>query len=111
MEGRFPIPEKLFEEGFLPCNDAPAGWNRLVAAGVAAVQTEPGTLIAQVKEKFGGLRFYIHGGSEALEKYIGWLEDLSYKICQTCGKEGKRVNRKGWIATLCTSCAEEWLSR
>ena len=56
--------------------------------------------VSQVKEKFGGLRFYIEnypvGGHEVISKY----ESLSYHTCEKCGATG--VLRKGsWIQTLC----------
>ncbi len=62
--------------------------------------------INQAKEKFGGLRFYIEtfpeGGVEVICKY----EDLSYKICEKCGKEGV-LRKGGWLLTLCDEHAEE----
>ena len=40
----------------------------------------------QVKEKFGGLRFYIHGGDDEILKMISKAESESYKICSKTGK-------------------------
>jgi hypothetical protein len=56
--------------------------------------------VLQVKEKFGGLRFYINTGSDAIHDRISQAENESYKTCEQCGKPG--VPRGGgWIKTLC----------
>lgn len=61
--------------------------------------------VNQVKEKFGGLRFYVEnipeGGNEVILKY----ESLSYKTCEECGKEGQ-LRSGGWMKTLCDEHAE-----
>jgi len=58
----------------------------------------------QVKEKFGGLRFYIGSGNTEIFGMIRMAEEISFKICEECGSPGK--NRSGgWIKTLCDSCA------
>ena len=61
----------------------------------------------QVKEKFGGLRFYMTCGSREIFDLINETEVLSHKICEECGKPGEeRVG--GWIHTLCDYCHENW---
>lgn len=55
----------------------------------------------QIKEKFGGLRFYIGSGSPEIYKMIVWAENESYKICETCGSREDVSQTKGWITTLC----------
>ncbi len=56
--------------------------------------------VQQIKEKFGGLRFYVHGGDDAVHGMIHLAEKISYKICEECGDRGER--RSGsWIRTLC----------
>ena len=62
--------------------------------------------VAQIKEKFGGLRFYIYGGDEYIRGMIAFAESMSYKTCESCGNPGK-VGGKGWITTLCVPCREE----
>lgn len=57
--------------------------------------------ITQVKEKFGGLRFYINGGSDDIHKRIGDAETLSYIICERCGNVGEFRRDLGWYLTLC----------
>ena len=65
------------------------------------------TCVAQVKEKYGGLRFYM---SHYYNKTIGELEyeyeEKSYKICESCGKEGT-PSKNGWIKTLCKEHKKE----
>jgi hypothetical protein len=57
--------------------------------------------VCQVKEKFGGLRFYINEGSEEIYKRIIQAENDSYTICEVTGKPGKLRNDLGWHTTLC----------
>lgn len=54
----------------------------------------------QVKEKFGGLRFYYRGGDEYISGLSAMAESMSYVTCETCGKPGKS-NNDGWIKTAC----------
>ena len=87
--------------GWLPLLDELAkelialGWNRK---------------LGQVKEKFGGLRFYIGGDSEAsadkinkIEACVCAAEQESYTICEDCGGEGS-PRKSSWIRTLCDAC-------
>lgn len=60
----------------------------------------------QIKEKFGGLRFYIGQGSEEVRNAIHRAEAMSYKICELCSAPGQ-VGGKGWLTTLCTTCRKE----
>lgn len=73
--------------------------HELEASVVAAIEELP--TIRQVKEKFGGLRFYINGGNNDIYNYISFAELLSIKTCQVCGSPGKQRSRMGWISTLC----------
>ena len=61
----------------------------------------------QVKEKFGGLRFYIVGGDDYIRGLIDFAEAMSYDICEVCGEKGHLRNDKPWIRTLCDKHAEE----
>ena len=56
--------------------------------------------IGQVKEKFGGLRFYIYDGNPAVWDLINKYETKSYTICEDCGLPGK-LRHGGWWRTLC----------
>ena len=55
---------------------------------------------AQVKEKFGGLRFYVHSSTDIHYSYILFAESMSYRTCETCGAPGKTYTA-GWNKTLC----------
>jgi hypothetical protein len=77
--GWYGLLKKLIEESIA------AGWDRQ---------------ICQVKEKFGGLRFYINGASTEVHDIISKYENLSYEICEECGEPGT-VRGGGWIQTLC----------
>jgi hypothetical protein len=55
---------------------------------------------AQVKEKFGGLRFYMHNTDEWIDGAISLAESLSRRTCEVCGARGEQRGG-GWIRTLC----------
>jgi hypothetical protein len=56
--------------------------------------------IAQVKEKFGGLRFYVYGGTEEHRNFIRFAEAMSFRTCEQCGAPGE-TRSTGWTKTLC----------
>jgi hypothetical protein len=57
----------------------------------------------QIKEKFGGLRFYIGAGTKEIYDRIAKAGDESLKTCEMCGKLGKP--RGTWyVKTLCAKC-------
>jgi hypothetical protein len=56
--------------------------------------------IHQVKQKYGGLRFYTGATSDEMRTVIREYENLSYKTCEVCGEPGE-VRPGGWIETLC----------
>ncbi len=60
----------------------------------------------QVKEKFGGLRFYTYGGDEYIQGMISLAESLSYKICSSCGvkKKPADLTDRSWVYTKCNTC-------
>jgi hypothetical protein len=59
----------------------------------------------QVKEKFGGLRFYVQAATDKHYNYISFAESMSYRTCEECGAPGKRYT-DGWHRTLCDIHAE-----
>jgi hypothetical protein len=61
--------------------------------------------VCQVKEKFGGLRFYINDGSDEIFKRIDQAESESYKTCEICGSKEEIGRTRGWITTCCEPCA------
>jgi hypothetical protein len=60
----------------------------------------------QIKEKFGTLRFYYNGGDEYISGLVAMADSMSGRICEDCGKPGKRTSG-GWIRTLCDEHAHE----
>jgi len=54
----------------------------------------------QVKEKFGGLRFYVQAATDKHYNFISFAESMSYRTCEVCGAAGKRYT-SGWHTTLC----------
>ena len=62
--------------------------------------------VAQVKEKFGGLRFYIGAGNDAIWARIEKAEKESYSLCIRCGGPGE-IYTDGWYLTLCDKHAKE----
>ena len=108
-----------YDYSFTWMDDIPLGWN--IAFGKQMVE-ELGALlekynyqdeysICQIKEKFGGLRWYDNGfPTEGYEEYKEWLdkyEELSFKTCIDCGKPAKYFTR-GWITPICEDCAKEY---
>lgn len=61
--------------------------------------------VAQTKEKFGGLRFYIGGGTDAIFTRIDDAELESYQTCEVCGQPGV-LHSGGWLKTLCDEHAK-----
>jgi hypothetical protein len=59
----------------------------------------------QMKEKFGGLRFYTNGHDEVVEGMIKMAESMCDDKCQDCGSEEDLGVTSGWISVLCRSCA------
>lgn len=57
-------------------------------------------VVDQIKEKFGGLRFYYHGGDEHIAGMVTMAETWADRTCEKCGNKGVRRSG-GWIRTLC----------
>ena len=57
-------------------------------------------VVAQIKEKFGGLRFYYDGGDDKIRGMVTMAESWADHSCEECGAPGKSGG-KGWIKTLC----------
>jgi hypothetical protein len=57
--------------------------------------------VLQVKEKFGGLRFYVNcRKEEAIRQRIGAAAQESFRTCEVCGQQGE-LREDRWIKTLC----------
>ena len=56
--------------------------------------------VQQIKEKFGGLRFYYQGGDDHISGMVTMAESWAGRTCETCGNKGERRGG-GWVRTLC----------
>jgi hypothetical protein len=81
------VMESAMGFGF-ECGD---GWFELVDMLCARLQHHtdhaggPQVVAAQVKEKFGTLRFYVDGADDVQEGLIAQAEALSERTCEYCG--------------------------
>ena len=107
MEERFP---KMFAEpyGGFACGE---GWWSIIELLCSNIQHHidwknkesevvPQVTVAQIKEKFGGLRFYYDGGDDEIRGMVRIAEAWASRSCEECGALGKR-REGGWIRTLC----------
>jgi len=60
----------------------------------------PQVIVEQIKEKFGGLRFYYQGGDDQVAGMVRMAEAWAGVACEECGGIGKRRGG-GWVRTLC----------
>lgn len=60
----------------------------------------------QIKEKFGGLRFYFDGERDMAGVLVGLAEDECWKTCEVCGEPGV-TRRNSYIQTLCDTHYEK----
>lgn len=96
----------------IACGD---GWYPLIDTLCSLIQGRcnakelncPQVEAAQIKEKFGTLRFYVNTGDDVISSYIGFAEYMSGTICELCGATLDVSQTKGWIKTLCKKCKKE----
>jgi hypothetical protein len=69
-------------------------------------EAEKVPVAAQVKEKFGGLRFYVDRATDEQYNYITFAECMSYRTCEQCGKPGTYYPF-GWHHVACDEHATE----
>jgi hypothetical protein len=94
-----PLTASLMGFGF-ECGD---GWFELIKELSAKLEAA-GAEAMQVKEKFGGLRFYLAGGaSHEVWDLIEEAELRSESICEECGDPGE-TRELSWVRTLCSCC-------
>ena len=101
---------KIFPGNFyFECGD---GWYDLIddlcyklQAYVDDFDSVDQVVAGQVKEKFGGLRFYLdHGGDDCVYDLIRNAEHKSHSICEECGSPGKVKNLGRWMVCRCSDC-------
>jgi hypothetical protein len=111
------ITQSCFGFGF-ECND---GWESLIRH--AAEKLEPLIVqwvndrikndeldqldfmprASQIKEKFGGLRFYLTSGTDEMWDIVAQAEKESESVCEDCGEPGE-LRGEAWYYTRCDVC-------
>jgi hypothetical protein len=68
------------------------------------VEDKDWPVASQVKQKYGGLRFYMYSAPSTVWDMISTAESESEGICEVCGKPGETNDKGGWINTSCKAC-------
>lgn len=84
--------------------------NKNFEKGFTQYKQVPQVVATQVKEKFGGLRFYYDGGDDIIDGMVRMAESWASNTCEECGAPGKQ-NSQGWIRTLCDTHEEAYQNR
>jgi hypothetical protein len=105
-----PMTETCMCWGFDICN----GWYDIIkelSIGIEnlndTIYTEEPVEAVQVKEKFGGLRFYVSRYDYDVETLIQKAELKADSTCEYCGKVGE-LRQTGWVKTMCDGCFDKW---
>lgn len=83
------------------------GWVAIVTDLCAAIDQALGAersasfRILQIKEKFGGLRFYARPVFEEVKPLVLAAEERAYRTCEICGQPGELRDKLAWWSTLC----------
>ena len=66
-------------------------------------------VVAQIKEKFGTLRFYYDGGDEYIRGLEDMAESMTARTCEDCGSPGvaRSTKKRRWVKVLCDKHAYE----
>jgi hypothetical protein len=84
--------------------------DEIMATPHEIIPAVPWIRVEQIKEKFGGLRFYYQGGDEAISGMVTMAECWAYRTCEQCGNKGKQ-REGGWIRTLCRTHEDEYQAK
>lgn len=96
--------------------DVSDGWYNILDVLCHNIQSHidrnnlPQVQATQIKEKYGGLRFYTNFSDEYIDGLIDMAANMSYRTCEYCGNPGKS-NDEGWIVTLCDPCRKQYNER
>ena len=93
----------------------PPGWIPIVDSLCSTIQSYitnnnfSQIVCVQVKEKFGGLRFYYEPRDLVTDYLVSMAERLSRQTCLDCGatSDAEIRNVGGWLAVLCDKCNSE----
>jgi hypothetical protein len=88
------------------------GWDHLVQPLIDHCEKN-NIPIAQIKEKFGGLRFYLDTAlnTDPIWGMIDEAEQRSLSTCEECGEPGTRKRIGGWLKTVCDDQFAEWVKK
>ncbi len=101
LEGMRP---RFCESGFVGF-ECPMGWLDLAHDLHTRLTENPDYRVVQVKEKFGGLRFYTEGLTHAEREMVYAVEAESFRVCADCGsRNAVSLRDRGWLASLCDAC-------
>lgn len=104
-----PITENLMSFG-CECDD---GWYWLIDNLCNTIQqyidnnkhlNVSQVIATQVKEKYGGLRFYTLNSDDYVDGMIALAEAYSLQICEECGSTEDVFQTTGWVKTICKKC-------
>jgi hypothetical protein len=95
-----------FVDGYDDYISVGAGWGGLVKeCHDTLVAFDPNYRIYQIKQKFGGLRYYVKPSIDALvyrtSAIIAPFEKRSYMVCEVCGADGNLRVKNRHYQTLC----------
>ena len=96
-------PDRILKHRMFECG---SGWNKLICDLIQnLINIGWNKEIAQIKEKFGTLRFYPGGCTKEQWKLIEEAERKSSTICEYCGStENVKLYTDGWYTTECKNC-------
>lgn len=97
---------------YCQCGD---GWYPLIYELCFDIQTlynreekdSSNLIVEEVKEKYGGLRFYVSGYIDGVLEIIDKYEALSLETCEDCGSKGTVITKNGWTMVRCEKCKEK----
>jgi len=99
------LKEKIVPE-YWKSIDVDEGWYQLVIdCDRELTQIDPNYQIAQIKQKFGGLRYYFQPSLpntyKAMNEVVTKYETIAAVTCESTGKTGALMRSKsGWYRTL-----------
>lgn len=101
-----------FVDGYAPFISVGAGWGELIKeCHNKLVAFDANYKIYQIKQKYGGLRYYVKPSVDALvyrtSAIVSPFEKKSYLICEVCGKNGNLRAKNSFYQTLCTEHGPE----
>jgi len=108
-----------WEAGWPHCIAVDEGWIGLVNELFdELVKTGVPFRIVQIKEKFGGLRFYYEDDrmldpekAWEIDRLVNLYEQKSQDICERCGNPGSLRTINRWLVTLCDDCLAKDIDR